>query len=356
MHSFTPFTDEQRRLQSNLDQYYRAWVEALREDAELPRLHWKRVGEREYLYRTLDSRGNAKSMGARSEITEQIYEQAKSGRRENEARRAQTKARLDETCALYRATRALRGLAPRAAAILQALDVAGDIGSKFLVVGTNAMPAYELEADRQIVIQGGDVTDDFDVAWMARNLEVLGDDKATLLERLRRFDSSFKVSSKQPYQLIDASGYEVELLAGPEVIEVLQSSGESLRPLPLEEQNWLLWGRMVDRVVIGMDRTPARIVAPDPRWMALHKLWLSEQAKRNVQKRPKDRVQGIALLDAIERFMPHYPLDQAFERELPIELDDVLKRWRAGMVRDDNFLEGGLIESAAPKRSSTYHP
>ena len=57
---------------------------------------------------------------------------------------------------------------------------------------------------------------------------------------------------------------------------------------------------------------PARIVAPDPRWFTLHKLWMSAQAKRNPLKRPKDEAQGYALLDAVKIAMSHYPLDEAF--------------------------------------------
>jgi hypothetical protein len=93
-----------------------------------------------------------------------------------------------------------------------------------------------------------------------------------------------------------------------------------LAPIPLPEQEWLLEGRPVDQVVCGRNGTPARIVAPDPRWFALHKLWMSDQEKRNPLKRPKDRRQGEALLSAIAAEMPHYPLDEAFRTTLPPEL------------------------------------
>src|SRR3546814_2590152 len=75
------------------------------------------------------------------------------------------------------------------------------------------------------------------------------------------------------------------------------------------------------------DGSPARIVAPDPRWFALHKLWMSQQLKRNPQKRPKDRAQGLALLDAVAVSMPHYPLDDCFEAALPPELRAIYNEW-----------------------------
>src|SRR3546814_19634393 len=73
---------------------------------------------------------------------------------------------------------------------------------------------------------------------------------------------------------------------------------------------------------------PARIVAPDPRWFALHKLWMSQQAKRNPLNRPKDRKQGLALLDAVAEAMPHYPLDAAFEAAIPSELQGCFDNWQ----------------------------
>ena len=39
------------------------------------------------------------------------------------------------------------------------------------------------------------------------------------------------------------------------------------------------------------------------------RLWMAVQAKRNPLKRSKDRLQGLALLDAVAEAMPHYPLD-----------------------------------------------
>ena len=95
---------------------------------------------------------------------------------------------------------------------------------------------------------------------------------------------------------------------------------EPLRPVPLPEQEWLLRGRRVDQVVCGRDGTPARVVAPDPRWFALHKCWLADKPARNRLKSTKDRRQGDGVLRAVRERMPHYPMDAAFIRELPSEL------------------------------------
>src|SRR3546814_3951594 len=118
---------------------------------------------------------------------------------------------------------------------------------------------------------------------------------------IRRPPISTRTDTLFPYTTLfrsarNARAYEVELLVAPSRAETL-SDRDQPRPIPLEEQEWLLLGRPVDQVVGCRDGSPARIVAPDPRWFALHKLWMSEQAKRNPLKRPKDRKQGLALLE-----------------------------------------------------------
>jgi hypothetical protein len=125
------------------------------------------------------------------------------------------------------------------------------------------------------------------------------------------------------------SAYEVELLVAPSRADTL-GRRDRPRPVPLPEQEWLLLGRPVDQVVPCRDGSAARIVAPDPRWFALHKLWLSAQAKRDPLKRRKDRAQGLGVLDAVREAMPHYPLDEVFEAGIPAELEQAWSEWSAG--------------------------
>ena len=77
-----------------------------------------------------------------------------------------------------------------------------------------------------------------------------------------------------------------------------------------------------------MDRNAARVMAPDPRWFALHKLFMSTSPKRNPKKKPKDREQGLNVLDLIQSNMPHYPLDHDFEATLPDALRDIFTAWK----------------------------
>lgn len=146
---------------------------------------------------------------------------------------------------------------------------------------------------------------------------------------LKAVDPTFAVNSEREFQARNADSYEVELLAAPSRMATL-GKREKPRPIPLPEQEWLLLGKPVDQVAICRDATAVRIVAPDPRWFALQKLWLSGQAKRDPFKRRKDRDQGLALLDAVAEAMPQYPLDSHFAASIPEELVSVWGGWRAG--------------------------
>jgi len=145
---------------------------------------------------------------------------------------------------------------------------------------------------------------------------------------LKAVDPTFTVNMERTFQARNAKAYEVEILVAPSRAATL-SALDQPKPVPLPEQEWLLRGRPVDRVVICRDSSPARIVAPDPRWFALQKLWMSRQAKRNPLKRPKDLKQGMALLGAVDGAMPQYPLDDEFERSLPEALGELYQDWKA---------------------------
>ncbi|MBL8544343.1 MAG: hypothetical protein JNJ63_11110 [Hyphomonadaceae bacterium] len=82
------------------------------------------------------------------------------------------------------------------------------------------------------------------------------------------------------------------------------------------------------------DGSPARIVAPDPHYFALQKLWRGRQSKRNPLKRAKDIKQGEALLEAVAEAMPHFPLEGDFAANLPEALAPLFADWRALQALD----------------------
>ena len=151
--------------------------------------------------------------------------------------------------------------------------------------------------------------------------------RRSLLSALQGVDSSYKVNPQKRYQAINNDGYEVELLAAPSLMPLPKS--EAFEPMfSLFEQEWLLKGQPVAFVVATVRRRACPVFVPDPRWMALHKLWLSKKPERKESKKPKDRRQGEVLLDACRYFLrDNYPMDIDFVLDLPSELRDVFNDW-----------------------------
>lgn len=316
------FTEEQARALVNLEQRYQVWIEAERALAALPYdLRRKEVAGRFYLYEIRDRSGNGKSLGPWSDELEAKLVQYRADKARAKQRRDESRRRVDETARLGRALR-LPMLANAAGAILREADRRNLLGAELLVIGTNAMPAYMIEAGG-FIRDAPDETDDFDLAWSATELR---DGERILWDLLRAVDDTFTVNLERSFQARNAKAYEVEILVAPSRATTMYKADQP-RPVPLPEQEWLLLGKPVDRVVLCRDASPARIVAPDPRYFALQKLWLGRQGKRNALKRQKDLAQGAALLSAVKEAMPQYPLDRAFERGLPVALVEPYRNW-----------------------------
>lgn len=163
-----PFSPEQERALINLRQRYEVWIEAERELARMPYdLRRKKVGDREYLYEIFDRGGNGKSLGAWDDEKQVQFEDYRTAKATAKERRDGAREALHESSRIARALR-LPMLSADAGPILREADRRALLGSHLLVVGTNAMAAFALEAAgafRNVP----DETEDFDLAWTARS-------------------------------------------------------------------------------------------------------------------------------------------------------------------------------------------
>ena len=353
------FNDGHRVVISNLAQYYDAWLEAARASAALDFVfQWKQVASNgkvyESLYRMTDSgKGLGKSLMRRNPDAIELASTHARLKAHWQSLEAGRYARLTQEARQYRALR-LGLVSSPAAHILQMLDIHDVLGGQYMVVGTNALPVYEIEAGERFAASV-DSTEDFDMAWVGNVLQLstaqanvpqrnlarilaqpedapllplLNESPGDLLGLLKRVDATYTKNTERGFQARNAKGYEVELLLSRRLAAAYPKRAR-LSPIALLEQDWLLLGKPVAHVITGLDATPARVVAPDPRYFALQKIWLSQQEKRKAEKRPKDARQAALVLDAVARGMPHYPLDDAFAATLPTELAPLFAAWRA---------------------------
>jgi hypothetical protein len=323
MQRVRPFSDEQARALINLRPRYETAIQAERDLAVLPyNLVRKRVGEREYLYEVIDRTNNARSLGPMSPELEHKLADYRATKRALKERIASAQERVEEIGRLARPLNLPR-LPSDAGKVLRELDRRRLLDGTVMAVGTNCMLAYALAAAGSITEAPAE-TDDFDFAWSAPEPR----DDAVFWKALQAVDPTYTVNTERTFQARNSKAYEIELLVAESRAHTM-ASGDRPRPIPLSGQEWLLFGRPVDEILPCRDGSAARLVVPDPRWFALHKLWLGEQPERNPLKVQKDRDQGFGVLDAVAEAMPHYPLDDAFIAGMPAELRPYWDAWRS---------------------------
>lgn len=308
-------TLEQERAIGNLNQTYAAWMEA-EQAIVLGRLRWKTVNETDYLYRLRPGRDTGTSLGPRSPATELQFEQARSHEEQskNGAKRLLVLGRI------YKATRAPM-IATFAGEALRALDRRGILGDGLQVVGTNALPAYELEAARQLP-DDLHATEDFDLSWIGKAMVP----PPHLLDVLREADATWTVSMERTFQLVNRNLEIIDVVVAPSR-QMAYPKSSPWKAVDLDGQEDLLGGVPVSQVVADFSGRPARIVAPDPRLFALHKFLLSQEPERKAIKRAKDRAQAEQVMALVEVGMPHYPMDEAFIATLSDRLGKAWAAW-----------------------------
>lgn len=332
--SFEAFSADSQRITANLEQSYDAWRDAVQQLQAMPStMHWVARGDTEYLSIKSHSSDPGTTGGKRDARTEKKlagFHEKKNALRE---RVASLNATVSERASLYRKIRMLPAIPDQQAEILREIDLAGKLATDLMVVGTNAFSAYELACGARFPA-GNEETEDFDLAWCRDTKASLIStgrpaDAAskTLFSVLRGIDSSYRISPRRPYQAVNDAGYEVELLAAPSTHPL--PAAEAFDPMAsLIEQEWLLIGSPVSHVVATLRGRACPLYVPDPRWMALHKLWLAEKPERKASKREKDRRQGEVLLDAVRHFLVHsHPLDVGFVLDMPQELRSHFDAW-----------------------------
>ena len=331
---FIPFPSDSGQIIANLEAAYDQWHTARQTLVSLPTsMFWQSKGEAQYLAIKNGSYSSATTKGVRSAETQAQFDAFNTEKGLAKKRAADADVLIEQRALQYRALR-LPAMLDKQGELLRALDVAGLLRNDLLVVGTNAFSAYETLCGVKFPA-GNEPTQDFDLAWCRGSSVSLAslvpdsgvEGRKSLMEVLQSIDSTYSLNPKKPYQATNSAGYEVELLAAPSRAPLPKN--EIFDPMvSLVEQEWLLCGRAVFAVVATQRHRACPLYVPDPRWMAVHKLWLSKKPERNAQKKPKDARQGQVLLDACRYFLADaYPLNVDFVLDLPQELRDLFNEW-----------------------------
>ncbi len=328
MSDFIELNNDQRREKVNSDQRY----EALRQASAKAKsfrgsLVWHKVGDVEHLmrsYYTSTGTRRQKVERRRSPEAEVIKAEWEAGRQAAQDLLAARKVQMDRQAAVNRALR-LGRVPLLTARIIRAIDNAGLLGTGIRVAGTNAIYAYEAAAG-VFVDPGITTTGDIDLLMDARrSLKILADGElkeGALIDVLRKVDKSFE-RTRSTFRAINRDGYLVDLIkplpkpVWKESRERIGENADELVAAAIAGLEWLENARQFEAISIDEKGEPLRIVSPDPRVFAAHKLWVSQREDREPLKRQRDRAQAEAVAELTVMHFPHLPYAAAELSVLP---------------------------------------
>jgi len=300
---------EERRIAINAIQAYEAHLELRQKSEELAGgVVWRKIRRGEYLIRVLDGYGHVRSLGPRSPETEKLYSDFTRQKKSVKSAVAETKAELERR-ARFCIAAGVNRVPNLTARIIRRLDDLKLLGDHLVILGSNAIFAYEMKAG--VYLKSGLMqTDDLDTLLEENPpLQLAGRiSKMGFLGILKKVDKTFEISSERSFRAVNSRTFMVDLIKPPARKRSKIGSGRDLVASSIEGLQWLATAPKMTQIAIGEDGFPVRLVVPDPRVFALHKLWLSLQPDRSPLKRKRDFRQG----GAVGQIALQY-LDMSFE-------------------------------------------
>ena len=273
-------------------------------------MFWREQDGRSYLIR-MSASSRQKSLGPRSAETEAMLERFSRRKSAVEARLKKLEEELENHQRLNKALRI--GRVPNIlVAILESLAQFG-VEDHFLVVGTNALYAYETAAgvrfpNDAMATMDADLL--FDTRRKSEFVEVMKDRGKSFVDVLRKADSSFERVDAEVSKAVNDRGYEVELLrsiARPKgaPAERLTEDEADLWPVQASTGERLLSAPRFSQVVVSQNGAMARMYTVHPLAFAGIKKQLATKPGRDPLKAPKDALQAKLVMQLVATHLPH---------------------------------------------------
>lgn len=296
-------------------------------------MFWKKTGELEYLCRKYNVL-KTKSLGVRTPENERILKEFKRGKL---AAESNLKGLQEAVARHRRVNTALRvGRTPNTViSLLEEVRKAG-LQDHFLVIGTNALYAYETHAGVRL---NGDVTatTDVDLLWDSRKRITLltdGDEhfnKHGLLGVIRKADSSFELQPGEEYRAVNSSGYMIDLIKrrpksffDDKEPQQLIKKEDDFWAAKIVNMDWLLSAPRFVQVIVGVNGGMTEMLTIDPRAFVLYKIYLSQKEDRDPVKKPRDVAQARALFNLIQERLPHLAFEKLSSMPERLRNEDVM--------------------------------
>jgi len=308
---WTEIAEDARRQFIDANSTFTAWESARKAAAEVRGgMIWRQQDGKDYLIRTSPT-GSQKSLGPRSQQTEEIYSGFKIRKEQAEQRLA------DLTSALERHKRMNRALyVGRAPAILveilNRLDKAG-LSEHFTVVGTHALYAYEATAGVRFR-ESALATRDVDLLWDVRKrltfISQMERLDTSMLNLIRKVDKTFEIRKDQKYTAVNSQGFEVDIIRR-EVVEgdphplKMTDADDEFYAVQARRASVLLDGPRFSSMIVATNGAMARMNTISPLAFAKFKRWMAGTPDREALKRERDLLQAELVESLVEEYLPH---------------------------------------------------
>lgn len=320
---FREFQPNQQRTLNRSVEAYQAYLEAVQAGQPLRGgMHWKKIKGREYLYKYRDRYGHGSSLGTRSPHTEGLWAEFGRQRREIAALLGARRQQLAEAARFCRAALIHRVPEP-VTRILRYLPPSDLTRVPLMVIDAHALHAFEFAAGVFMDAQ----PDSLLWSGAAQRLTLAAVSPVVpdaFLRLLRQADRSYKALSGDGYAAVNRQDFQIRLLRPPAARSSHRMMVREARGLTVPDESGDLAALMAapkfSQVVIGRRGDPITMTVPDPRALALHKLWLSQRQDREPAEKERDRVQAAALAELILRYLPQYHFFSAELQLFPAEV------------------------------------
>lgn len=325
---FSELSELQRRQLLDAESLFDA-LEAAQSEAWRYRgsMFWREQAGRTYLIQ-LSAEAKQRSLGPESENTRQTFTRFMTRKEIVEARLKDLKS---QAVLAKRMNRALRvGRTPDI--LVDTLNVLAKarVSSHFLLVGTNALYAYETAAGVRFpndVLETRDADFLYDTRHRAKFLQVMSHEGASFMDLLRKVDKTFERHPTENCTAVNSKGYEIDLLRRFPPPE-LEATEHPLQMTPNDGDLWavraslgqrLLSVAKFNQMVVGTSGSMARMLTVHPTAFARIKRQLSKDPQRDPRKAPKDWAQATLVDELVSRFLPHLAAqpDVQSDSELP---------------------------------------
>jgi hypothetical protein len=314
MTEFIELTEDQRRQYIDAERVFQA-LEAAEDEAWKHRgsMFWREVGGKRYLIK-LEPDSSQKSMGPESAQLQKTFERFMGRKAVVEERVKSLRAQVDTMRRLNRALRV--GRTPDVIVdVLNALRRAR-VQDHFLLVGTNALYAYETAAGVRFpheVLATRDADFLFDTRRRAEFLELMQRRGLSFLELLRKADKTFERHPTEIHTAVNAKGYEVDVIRRFPPPEHAAAE-HPMRMTEDEDDIWAMRASTGQRllsvprfaqVVVGTSGAMATMTTVHPLAFARIKRQLAKDPKRERLKASKDRAQADMVAALAKAYLPH---------------------------------------------------